>query len=395
MAIFRYQAYNSSGVKVSGIVEATTEAEAKEKLREKNLVITSFSVKGKLFRREALRGDQLVAFTVQLSQLVGAGVPLFDSLMAIEEQSRNEPYHRVLIGLADQVKAGATLSSAMESYPNSFDRLYCAMIAAGEAIGALDVSLKRLSDLITRERQLMKNLTTALVYPGVLGTFSLLVIGLLLGFVVPSIEGIFEGRRLGLLTTTVIGASHLFRSYWWLLMVIVGGAGMYLSVQMRSEAFRASFQRLLMRVPVINKVLLEAAMIRFARTVSSLLLGGMNMIESLRIGRQVMKNVVLEEVIERAEERIVQGSSLSRELGRNPIIPPLFSRMLGIGEDTGNVAGMLEKIADLYDQELEKNLSRAMALVQPLILVLMGALIGVILMAILLPLTDTAAILGG
>jgi general secretion pathway protein F/type IV pilus assembly protein PilC len=389
--VYQYQAYSREGQKAKGTVEADSLKDAREELRQQGLVVTHLQAKRAWFGKGNLTGDNLIAFTVQLSQLVGAGVPLYEGLMAIEQQYRQETFHPVLIGLAERIKGGASLSDAMEIYPGSFDRLFASMIRAGEAVGGLDMALEKIADLLAREQKIKKGLMTALLYPMVLAIFSTLIVALLLGFVVPSLSSVLEGRQVNRLTAFVMALSKLFQQWWPALVVGSIALTLWLMIQLKKPKTLASIQRLLMKMPLIKGVLLQAALTRFARTVATLLSGGLNMIDSLRIGRHVMKNVVLEEIIERAEKRIIQGSSLSKELMKSPLLPPLFCRMLSIGEESGEMVKLLGKVADMYDQELDKNISRLMALAQPVILIIMGALIGLILMAVLLPMTDTSA----
>lgn len=391
MPLFQYQAILSSGKRTSGVIDGHNERDVREKLRSQGMMVVSLEAKIGGSKRQNLRGENLMTFTIQLSQLIGAGVPLYDSLLAIEEQYREEKYHRVLLSLCEQIKAGRPLSESMAQFPRSFDRLYCAMIKAGESSGALDLVLERLSNYLQKSNKLKTQVVTAMIYPGVLGGFSFLIILLLLGFVVPSIEGIFEGRELNDFTNFVLGVSHFLSDYWWLYLPLIGLAGTYTFFKLRSPSGRIWLQKNLLRLPIFRTFVIQTAIARFCRTMGTLQTGGLPMIDSLRIAREVMDNVVLEEEMRKAEEKIVEGSSLSVELGRSKWIPKMVPRMLAVGEDTGNTEEIFNRIADMYEEELEKSLDRVMALMQPLILVLMGVVIGTILLAILLPLTDASS----
>ena len=392
MPLYHYSAIEPSGKKRTGLIEAQNERDAKEKLRDQGVMVKEVAVKKGGGSRENLRGDSLLNFTMQLSQLVGSGIPLYQSLTAIEEQYRNESYHRVILSLCEQIKAGTSLSQAMSNYPGSFNKLYCSMIAAGESAGALNIVLDRLHHLLAKQMKLKSEIVTALIYPAILASFSLLIIIMLMTFVVPSIEGIFEGRKLNTFTALVISASHFFRDYWWLYIPLLAGLATYLVYKLRSEAGRLWIERTFLKVPLIRTLMVQAAMARFCRTMGTLQQGGVTMIDSMQIATDVMRNVVLEEDMKKAEQRIIEGSSLSEELGKSKWIPMMVSRMLSVGEDSGTTTAMLNKIADIYEEELEKTLERTMALAQPIILVFMGSIIGMVLMAILLPLTDISAI---
>lgn len=395
MPLYQYQALDSQGSKHKGLIEASSERDAKEKLKSQGLMISSLAVKSGLSSKENLTGDDLQAFTLQLSQLVNAGLPLYESLNAIEEQYRKEPYHRTILNLCEQIKAGSRLSEAMSMYPKSFDKLYCAMIAAGEAVGALSVVLDKLTQLIGKQNKLKKDIVTAMIYPAILAGFSLLVIGVLLGFVVPSIEGIFADRELNGFTQFVLSLSHFFRDYWWAYIPLLGGSLIFAVIKVRTTQGKQWLERRVLKIPLLRTLVIQASLARFCRTLGTLQQGGLTMLDSLRIARGVMKNVVLEEEIKKAEQKIIEGSLLSIELSRSPHIPPMVSRMLAIGEDSGNTASLCNKIADMYEGELEKTINRGMALAQPVILIVMGGIIGLVMVAILLPLTDIASFSAG
>jgi len=391
MPLYQYQYVDSQGKRRSGYIEAQGETDAKEKLRAQGCVVLGLSTKSKISSRQNLTGENLLNFTIQLSQLVNAGVPLYESMVAIEELSRADPYHRIILSLCDQIKAGVPLSTAMGSYPESFDKLYCSMVAAGEAVGVLGPVLEKLSQLISRQMKLRKQISTALIYPAILGGFACLIIALLMGFVVPSLEGIFAGRKLNNFTALVISFSHFFRGYWWFYIPAIAGFATWATWKLKSPAGKAWLEKVLLKLPVVRSLTIQAALARFCRTMSTLLNGGLSMMDALRISRGVMKNAVLEKEMQAAELKIIEGNSLSQELSKSRYVPSLIPRMLAVGEESGTSVQMLGKIADMYEQELEKKLERAMALVQPIILIVMGLVIGSVLLAILLPMTDVSS----
>lgn len=391
MPLFNYHSIDSQGKKRSGFVEALNEQEAKQKIREQGVVLLSLSAKSKMSMKQALRGDALLTFTIQLSQLINAGLPLYESLSAIEDQVRGESYHRIILSLCEQVKSGVPLSEAMNTFPDSFDKLYCAMVAAGEAAGALGPVLEKLSQLLVRQMKLKKQISTAMIYPAILGGFSLIVIGVLLGFVVPSLEGIFADRPLNGFTSFVLGVSRVFRAYWWILLPLFAATLVGAIWKLRSPAGKIWIQKMSLKTPLVKTLAVQASTARFCRTMATLLQGGLSMIDSLRISRGVMQNVVLEEEVKSAEAKIVEGNSLSHEIARSPYFPKMVSRMLAVGEESGSTVTMLGKIAEMYEGELEKTLDRVMALAQPVILIFMGMIIGAVLLAVLLPLTDVSS----
>lgn len=391
MPLYAYQAYDSTGKKRGGTIEAQTEREAKDKLREQGVMVSQISAKSSISGKQNLKGENLYTFTLQIAQLLNAGLPLYESLVALEEQYRNEAFHRIILSLSEQVKAGTTLSAAMANYPGSFNHLYRAMVTAGESVGALDLVFEKLSQLLARQDHLKKEIRAALIYPCILGVFALLVISLLLGFVIPSIEGIFADRQLNGFTEFVLKISHIARDYWWAYIPAIALTIAGIVYKLRTPAGRLWMEKVLMHVPLIKTLMVQTAIARFTRTMATLQQGGLTMIDALRIGREVMGNAILENEIRKAEAKIIEGSSLSAELTRSKWIPLMVSRMLVVGEESGSTVSMMNRIAEMYESEIEKTLSTVMALAQPVILIFMGLIIGTVLLAVLLPLTDVSS----
>lgn len=393
MPLYRYHAIDAKGKKQSGLIEGHSIEEVKERLRDQGVMISSLALQGSKSRTN-LHGDALVSFTQQLSQLSNAGVPLYESMVAIEEQSRSEKYHSILLSLCEQIKSGTSLSRAMASFPQSFDKLYCGMIAAGESSGALPVVLDRLGQFLNRRLKLKREISTAMIYPSLLAVFALFVIALLLGFVIPSMEDIFTGRELNWFTEFVLSASRFVRHWWWLYLPLLAMVVTLVIFQIRSPSGRRWLERVSLRLPLFGRLIKQACLSRFCRTMSTLQQGGLTMIDSLRIARSVMGNAVLEADMLQAEQKIVEGQSLSGSLARFSWIPPLVPRMVRIGEESGTLQSMFGHIADMYEEEMEKNIERLLALAQPAILLTMGLVIGTVLMAVLLPLADVSSLAG-
>lgn len=398
MALFRYRYIDFKGKKRAGLLDAESLIEAKEKLRAQKIAVFSLVLRGKgakSFGRQKgqIPQEHLITFTTQLSQLLIAGMPLYESLLSLEEQYRNEAFHSIILSLSEQIKKGTPLSTAMACYPESFNTLYCAMMMAGESVGALDMALEKLAALLMKQRKLKKQLTTALLYPLVLFVFSLLVSLLLMTCVIPSLEGLFEDRPVNKFTQLVMGMSHFLIHGWPIYLPLIGGCVAIAIYFFSSAKGKRLFQKRLLSLPILAPLLVQTAMARFSRTMGTLLQGGVSIIRALQIARVVMQSPLLEEVIIQAEGKIVEGSLLSHELKKSPLIPSLVPRLLAIGEEGGSAPLMFHKIADLYEDEVEKTLSRITTLAQPVILVIMGAIVGLIMLAVLLPLTDVNAFL--
>jgi general secretion pathway protein F len=399
MALFHYRYIDPKGKKKSGIIDAEGISDAKERLRAQKIIVLSLEPCSKkkipFFRKhkDQITGDHLIMFTTQLSQLLIAGMPLYESLLCLEEQYRHEPFHSLIHTLCEQIKKGNSLSEAMGQFPESFNHLYCAMIAAGESVGILDATLEKLASLLAKQRKLKKQLTTAMIYPILLLSFSMVVCFLLLTFVIPSLETLFEDRSVNRFTQLVMGFSHFLTHQWLFYFPVLGGALGGIIYLFSSKKGKRWVQRQTLRLPLLKTLVTQTALARFSRTMGTLLQGGVTIIHALQISRKVMRNPFLEEIVAQAEKKIVEGSLLSQELKKSPLIPTLVPRMLAIAEEGGSSSQMFHKIADLYEEEVDKTLTRVTALAQPMILVVMGGVVGLIMLAVLLPLTDVNAFL--
>lgn len=391
MPTYEYKALTKAGRKTTGVQDASTLNDAKGRLREQGLMIISISEK-KTGGKDLLKGDDLAGFMTLLGTLVGANVPLYESLVSLEEQYRGESFHGVVAGLCEKVKSGGSLSEAMREYPQSFDRMTSSMVAAGEASGALALVLERVGRHLTAQEKLKKSIVTAMIYPALLGVFAISVIGLLLLFVIPSLESLFEGRDLNVFTRFVLGISRIARGYLWIIVPIVVGSVTFCVFKLRTNRGRAWWQTQVLKIPLLRTMALRASLARYCRTMATLLEGGVTVIEALKIARDVMGNVVLEREVAQVEAGVIQGGSLTRELAACPHVPAMVSRMVGIGEESGTTPRMFHKAADIFEEELQKVLERIMALAQPAILAFVGVTIALIMLAILLPLTDIANI---
>lgn len=395
MTTFCYRAITQHGKKVKGAVEALHLEEAKAQLKEQKLIPTFLSEKKLIFqsKQQRLKGEALITFTSQLSNLLTAGMPLYESLLSIAEESKKEAFHPILLNLTEQIKTGASLSEAMKSYPSSFNTLYRSMIQGGETTGALDQTLEKLCSLLERQNRLKKQLITALIYPLVLCTFSFALIFLLFTFVIPSLETLFVDRNVNRFTQLVIQTSHFLTKKWPIylpFLAIVGYGGFYL---FKKERVRLKWHYLLLKLPLVKTIIIQKEVARFTRAMGTMLAGGVSIIDAMQISRGVMSSPLLQDELKKGELRIVEGSLLSRELKKSEWFPPLVARMLSIGEEGGKMGDMLCKIATLYEDELEKSLTRLTTLAQPVVLIIMGGVVGIIMMAVLLPLTDVTAFL--
>jgi type II secretory pathway component PulF len=388
MGRYAYRAYTTDGKNTKGMVEALSDQEAKEKIRALNLIL--IDLKEQLTNKglKHLTKDNLIIFTSQLSQLVTAKIPLYESLLALEEQARGEPYHPLILAIGEKIKTGSSLSKALQEFPESFSPLYRALISAGEAIGNLELALSRLSSLLSYQRKMSKQLMSALTYPLFLGGLMIVALGVLIGFVLPSLEVLFEGRELPWFTACVFSVSHGVQHYWAIFVIALISGGLYVHFLMKKQKNKATMQKILLRIPVVNKYIIHAAMSRFGRTLATLIDGGLPLANALQFATEALHNARLEEILTKVTERVIEGKTISGELSRYKEIPSLFSRMVKIGEESGKLSPMLNQISAMYEEETERTLTRLVSLAQPILLIVMGAVIGAVILSILLPLSD-------
>lgn len=395
MAIFQYTAVRQSGERLSGSIEAGTREEAKKTLRDQQVIIISLTESKKTSSTTlSMSFDQLVIFTSQLSQLLEADVPLYESLEALEEQSKGESHQPVIQSLKEQIRKGSFFSKTLEAYPTIFSPLYRAVVTAGESVGHLDQALARLSQLFIKERTTRQKLISSLMYPVLLSFLLVAAIGILLFYVIPAIEDLFEGRAIPGFTSFVIAVSHFVRNYFYIIMAAFS-AGIGFSIYKFSQpSVRRRWVEKMLRWPIVGSFLLKASLARFARTLSNLLVGGTPLSSALVHAKEALGNSVLEAEIERALQEIIDGGRFSSSLEASPYIPPLFSKMIHIGEETGRLAPILGNLAHLYEEDSERLLERTVSLIQPILLIAMGAIIGSTLLAILLPLANFSSVMG-
>jgi len=391
--IFEYTAVKSSGHKQKGYVDADSIEMAREKLSAQALLVTMLSAYRQKGKKYHLSQSLVLNLTRDLALLLNAGLPLYDSLIAIEEKYQGHKAHFILLDLCDQVKHGTQLSQALKRYPKSFDSIYIAMVAAGERSAQLADVFDELARLIQRSQKLKKQVTSALIYPAFIGSFCLIVISVLLFFLVPSMSELFEGRPLHPMTAAVLGLSHWLKEYGMVLLAILAVLALGILVVWKKPAVHRWRAKLLLHLPFIKEMTTQAVMIRFSRTLSRLMESGVPLIESLQLARSVMHHQLFEEAIARCESKVVEGKGFASELKGQSIIPKTAVRMLAIAEEAGSTGKMLGSIADIYSDELEKNLTRLTAYMQPVILLVLGVIVGVILLSVLLPLTDVSSFL--
>lgn len=391
MPLYQFEAISGKGRKTLGLVDAESLQDAKLKLVRKQVAVVKVKLLSEKQIRVALKKKELFSLTSEMARLLQAGLPLFESLSALEEKYQGQKGHRLLLDLCDQVRAGHPLSSALKRHPESFDLLYISMVANAEKTGRLSHALEELATLLQRQMQIQKQLVGALLYPGLLTCFCIVILCSLVFFVVPSLRELFEGRDLHPLTRFVFACSAIacqMKSFLalGLIFFLGGGIALFTSSYGKKKAYT-----LIGKIPFFDKLFAKIAFVRFCRAVATLLEGGLPAVTAFAQGRSVMRHPALESVISQAEVKILEGEPLHVPFQNHPLIPPLVPRMIAIAQQGGSLSPMMQQIAQIYEDELETYLTKFAALAQPILLLILGGLVGFVLLAVLLPLTDVSS----
>ena len=390
MALFRYAALNEKGRKVKGMIDADSLLEAKQKLIRRQILVTDVQEIEKQKRGVRLKRSDVLMLTRELARLLEAGLPLYESLSVLEEKYRNHAAHELLLDLCDQIRAGQPFSQALEGHPACFDILYISMIANAERGGRLEKALEELARMLERQLQVRKSIVGALLYPALLSAFCLVVLSVLLFFVVPSLFDLFEGRDIHPFTRFVFACSRFaIRAKWVLALMFAVFVG-WVAWSTFSEKGRLQMRTMMLRLPMIRDLLAKVALTRFFRSAATLIEGGLPAVFALQQASRSLRHPPLERSIHDALQTLSEGESLQKAMQGRPFIPPLVPRMLGIAQEGGNLSSMMNQIASIYEEDLEKALSRITSLAQPILLLALGAMVGFVLLSVLLPLTDVS-----
>jgi len=409
MAVFEYKGFDSAGKEVTGIVDADSPKGARSKLRRQGVFTTDVWAQkaGKATRGKGLNVEidfskyfqrikpaDIATMTSQLATLVSAGIPMVEALSALIDQVENAALKLVLVEIREDVNQGEGLAKSMKKHPKVFDHLYVNMVAAGEQSGALDIVLQRLTDYTENSVKLRGKVTSALMYPVLMGGVSVLIVaGLFIG-VIPRIRRIFEsfGEGLPPLTQLVLGISDFIQGYWWLIIVVGIGTAFGLRRWVRTEKGRRTWHRWKITMPLFGRVNRLVAVSRFCRTLSTLLDSGVPILTAVSIVKNVVENDILAEAIANAGKNIREGQSIAGPLKESGEFPPLVTHMIAIGEKTGDLEPMLGKVADSYDQQVENTLAGLTSLLEPILILTMGGGVAIVALSILQPMLNLSAI---
>lgn len=395
MAEYSYKARDISGVLKTGEITANSEENAAELLQQHKLILTKLTEKkaGGFDASKALKAlnrvtaKDKVIFTRQLGTMIKSGLPIVQALHILADQTTNKRFREVIIDLSAGVEGGGTFSASLAKYPQYFDRVYINLIKSGEASGQMDEILERLASQQEASYRLAGKVKGAMMYPAfvifalVAATFLMMIV------VIPPLKAIFTdaGAKLPLPTRLLIGASDFTRAYWWAL--IIAGIGLIIGLRkgLKTDGGHLFWDRLKLKMPIFGNLFKKIYVSRFTRTLAALESGGVPILEALSIVSESVGNVVYEKALKDAGKEVESGVPLSQPIRANPIFPPMVPQMINVGEQTGNLDEVLNKLADFYDEEIDNIVKNLTTLMEPLLMVVMGIAVGGLLIAILMP----------
>jgi general secretion pathway protein F len=407
MAAFEYQALDAGGKTVKGVLQGDSPKSVRSTLRDKGLTPVdvqevrekpkgSSTMSAPLFQRGLSKGA-LAILTRQFAVLMRAGLPLDEVLQTLAEQSEGEAARRMLLAVRGRVLEGVPLASALSEFPQTFDALYCASIRAGEQSGHLEIVLARLADYCENSVGLMQKLTLALIYPALLCVVAIAIVSALMVGVVPQIANVFTNanQELPWMTRALLAISGFLQSYGsWLLWGTLA-ALIAFALALRNRAFKARWQKFLLRLPLIGPLLQGAQAARFARTMSISISASVPVLEALRLSTQVVSFLPIDEALKVVSARVREGMSLSNALKESQQFPKLLVRLSASGEKSGELEPMLDHAADLIEKQVQSKMSTIVGLLEPGLILLMGIVVGAIVVAVLKPIFEMNNLIGG
>ena len=394
MAEFAYDAINAQGLLTSGVISAPDVSSAREQLQTRGLLPSSLSEKaaagedsfGSMFKK--IKPKSLQVFARQLATMIEAGVSVVAALVTLEEQTDDKYLKEVVGEVRGDVESGMIFSRALARHPKVFNRLFVAMVAAGESSGTLDTVLDRVASQIESETKLGRRVKSAMIYPAVVISFATLVLIFMLMFIVPVFQKVFDELN-GLLPTPtriIIGMSNALRGYSFIIFPLVGLIIYMFRRLKRTEEGTKAWDRFKLRLPMkIGDVVQKVALARVSRTLATLVAAGVDIISALEIAAGTAGNWVLEEALNKTSLRVGEGLPISVPLMEDDIFPPMVSQMVKIGEETGELDKMLSKIADFYEDEVDSSIAALTSIIEPLLMICVGAMVGTIVISMYLP----------
>jgi len=394
MPLYEYTAKNSSGQIMKGQLDAPSKDDVVNHIRKNRMILVSVREAPKSinlsFGGKRITTRDTVIFTRQFATMINAGLPLVQSLNILAQQTENKALKDVTRTVVYDVEAGNTLADALSKHPKAFSDLYVNMVAAGEAGGILDTILLRLAVFLEKNDALIRKVKGAMVYPGVILTVAGAAIAILLIFVIPTFQSMFAsvGMELPLPTRIVIGASDVLLGYWWAAIGVLIALTFALRAYYRTDGGKLRIDQLLLSSPVLGDMLRKSAVSRFTRTLGTLISSGVSILDGLEITAKTAGNQVIHNAVMESRQSIAGGETIAGPLEKSRVFPPMVISMIAVGEQTGGLDEMLAKIADFYDEEVDVAVSALLSLMEPVMIVVLGVIVGGMVVAMYLPIFD-------
>ena len=395
MATYAFKALDLAGAPTKGEMEAGDKQAVAAQLRSKGLIVVDIeeqipaSAGDILARFRRVKADELVIATRQLATMVNSGMSLLRSLYIIEEQTENDKLRDIWIDVRKDVEAGLALSDALAKHPDLFNDLYVAMVQAGETGGILDSTLVRVAEQLEKDAALRRQIKAAMIYPALIGGFALVVLFALVAFLVPVFEKIFKdfGGELPAITKFTVFLSHMVTKRWYVMFAVAFGVVWVFRKWKNSERGRMQWDRLKLKFPMkIGDIVQKVALARFSRTFSGLIAAGVPMLEAIDITGRTSGNKVVEKAMEDVRESVKKGGSLTAPMAAVPeAFPVMVTQMIGVGEETGALETMMTKVADFYEEQVEAAVKALTSILEPIMIVVVGGIVGFIVIAMYLP----------
>ncbi len=414
MPTFKFEAMDTAGAEVKDSVEAVNEEEAQQKIRQMGYFVTKITEsagarkkdkkkgarkgkKGKVFTIGGVNQKSLVQFTRQFSTLQDAGLPVLRSLKILEHQMRPGVLKNALIDVVDDVESGSTLSEAFGRHPKCFDRLYVNMVKAGEAGGALEVILKRLADFKEKAQSLKRRITGAMVYPAVVIMVAVSILTGIMIFIIPKFEKIFSEfkLKLPLMTIMLMDTSKWFVRFWYVIPLVPVAVWLILKLIRLNKTGNYILDKMKLYLPIVGQLVEKTVVARTTRTLGTLISSGVPILEALAIVRETCMQAVFENMYKNVYDSIREGNTIAEPLKKSRLVDDMVVNMVDVGEETGDLDTMLNKIADVYDEEVDVLVEALISLLEPLMIVVLGLIVGTIVIALFMPLLGLLEGLGG
>jgi len=399
MADYAYKARNKDGEELSGVVVAPNENIAYGILRDKNLTIVSLGEKkgfkgfGSLSIGSPVKAKEIVVFSRQLSVMISSNVPIVRALRVLVKQTQSITFKTIISDLSDEVDGGAKLSASMGKYPKVFSNFFVQMIRSAETTGRLDEILEYLADQSEKDYDMKAKAKGAMIYPAfIVGAFGLVGVGMMM-FVLPQLTSVFtdSGAELPITTRIFMGISDVLVGYWWALLIVIVGLVIGFKFSITTEKGRETYDKLKIRTPIVGPIFNHLYISRFSRSLSTLLSSGVPLTKSLDIVAELVGNTVYKDITEKTIKEVEAGASITSIFVTSKDVPLMLSQMMSVGEQSGQLDKILIKVADFYARELENSLNNLTALIEPVIMVILGVAVGFLVSAIIMPMYNLSS----